>query len=239
MGTAQGVPRPLGIVVAVDTEHAILRKAMASWPHSAVPSVAVSGMGQEAAGRAAERLAASGIRGLMSFGYAGAIRPGLRRGTLLIAEDVQDDQGTSFPCDAAWRQALRGALAGHADVTAGSFLSVGTVVSSPQEKARLAAGSRSPAVDMESAAVARVAGRHGLPFLTLRAIVDEAHHAVPKAASAAVDAQGRSRPWRIVLPLLRQPSQIKGLLMLARGARAADRSLAEACRLAGPGFGLA
>ncbi|MGE0213790.1 MAG: hypothetical protein AB7S41_19040 [Parvibaculaceae bacterium] len=231
------ISRPVGIVVAVEAERAILRKVMRSWA-GLVPSVTVSGMGQAAAEGAAEGLAAGGVCGLMSFGYAGAIRSGLRRGTIIIADQVQTEDGELFSSDADWRGELERSLASRAGVTVGSFLSLGQVADSPAEKRRLATRFNALAVDMESAAVARVAARHGLPFIALRAIVDEAHHWVPSAAAAAVDRHGRSRPWRVALPLLRQPAQIGALMTLARGAGAADRSLADACRLAGPGFGL-
>jgi hopanoid-associated phosphorylase len=233
----KAVLRPIGILVAVDTEHTILRKVMRAWSGLA-PTIAVSGMGPEAAERTAETLAAGGVCGLMSFGYAGAIREDLKRGTVIIAEEVRTETGSAFATDPAWRLQLAEALAGQMGVRFGSLLSLRAVAASPAEKRRHAESSDAIAVDMESAAVAKVARRHGLPFIAIRAIVDEAHHCVPKAAAAAVDPHGRSRPWRAAMPLLKEPAQIGALVMLARGASAADRSLADICRLVGPGFGL-
>lgn len=231
------VLQPVGILVAVDTEHGILRRVMRTWS-GLVPTIAVSGMGQPAAELAASRLAESGVRGLMSFGYAGAIRHDLRCGTVIVADEVRTEAGSVFATDPAWRRQLAAALGEHNRVKVGSLLSLKAVATSPEEKRRLAESSGAVAVDMESAAVAKVASLHGLPFIAIRAIVDEAHHCVPAAAAAAVDAEGRSRPWRIAGPLLKKPSQIGPLLQLARGASAADRSLTDVCRLAGPGFGL-
>jgi len=229
--------RPVGIVVAVEAERTILRKVTKSWA-GLVPRIIVSGMGQTAAAAAAEQLAESGVCGLMSFGYAGAIRPGLRRGTVVIAEEVHDGEGRRYATDTAWRQQLAGVLGSHENVRTGAFVSVAAVASSPSQKAKLADLSEAVAVDMESAAIAGVAEHHAIPFIALRAIVDEAHHTVPSAVSHAVDASGRTRPWRLALPLLRRPAEIAALLTLARGADAADKALSEACRLAGPGFGL-
>lgn len=229
--------RPIGIVVAVEAERAILRKVTRRWV-GLIPHVAVSGMGQTAAARAAERLIANGVSGLMSFGYAGAICPSLRRGTVVIADEVETETGRRHTTDPVWRQHLAGVLDRQSGLRVGRFVSVQQVAASPDHKRRLAEHSRALAVDMESGAVAEVAKRHGLPFIAVRAIVDEAHHAVPRAVSGAVDEAGRTRPWRIAWPLLKRPAEIAAVFALARGAEAADRSLSDVCRAAGPRFGL-
>lgn len=230
-------PLPVGLIAAVDSEGAILRRIMRSWV-GLVPHLEVSGMGQRAAERAAERLVARGVSGLLSFGYAGALRPGIRRGTVVVADVIETPDGIRHETDSYWRNELAQALAGRTDIQVGGFLSVHEVVSSPGHKRRLADRSSAVAVEMESGAVAKVAARHGLPFIAVRAIVDEAHHSVPAALAYAVDDRGRTQPWRMALPLLRRPGQLRALLQMARGADAANRALLAVCRLAGPGFRL-
>lgn len=230
-------PRPVGLIVAVNSEAAILRKVMRSWV-GLVPHVEVSGMGHAAAARAAERLAGRGVSGLMSFGYAGAIRPGIRRGAVVVADSVEAHDGEHYETDSYWRAELAQALSGLADIRVGSFKSVRQVVSTATDKHHLAGRTSALAVDMESGAIAGVARRYGLPFIAVRAIVDEAHHAVPAIVSGAVDHTGRTRAWRIAWPLVKDPGQLKALIALAKGADAANRALLEVCRRAGPGFRL-
>lgn len=230
-------PRPVGLIAAVDSEGAILRRMMRSWAGLA-PYVEISGMGQRAAEKAAERLVARGVSGLMSFGYAGALKPGIRRGAVVVAEAIETPEGGRHETDSYWRAGLAEALSELSDVRFGSFLSVREVVASPGHKRRLASRSDAMAVDMESGAIASVARRHGLPFIAVRAIVDEAHHSVPAALSGAIDKRGRTQAWRMAWPLIKRPGQIAALLSLAKGADAANRALLDVCRLAGPGFRL-
>jgi adenosylhomocysteine nucleosidase len=84
-------------------------------------------------------------------------------------------------------------------------------------------------VDLESAQVARAAARAGVPWLALRAIVDEADVTLPPFAREA-----RSN---YVLPALRHalrgPGAALQLLRLARAARAATASLTAAVQSIG------
>ena len=85
------------------------------------------------------------------------------------------------------------------------------------------------AVDMESLAVAEVAVAHGMPFLSVRAIVDTAADELPRAVLDA-SSEGPLRLSRLLLGVFRSPPQILPLLRLARRYRAATRSLAAVAR---------
>jgi hypothetical protein len=91
---------------------------------------------------------------------------------------------------------------------------------------------------MESAAIAAAAERHGLPFIAVRAVLDEADHTVPSAILAAVDESGTVGLGRLVLALLARRREIATLIPLARAARASNQTLLAVCRLGGPRFGL-
>jgi adenosylhomocysteine nucleosidase len=88
------------------------------------------------------------------------------------------------------------------------------------------------AVDMESSAVAQSARTHGLPFIAVRAIVDTAKDVVPPAVSAASES-GQVRIGRLLLGLLRSPSDLMPLLRLARRYNAATGSLQAVAALLG------
>lgn len=238
-------PRPspddaaaLGIVAALPGEMKTLRRAAAHWT-SARPHIALSGMGPKAAFAAADALAQRGAAGLVSFGYVGALKPGLASGTLVVPDSVTTLYGARETVDRAWFEALQAALAGAVPMAAGPLLSTDRMITSAADKRQLHAATGALAVDMESAAVAAAARRHGLGFIAVRVVLDEATHAVPRAVTASLSADGRVQVGRLVGALVRRPGDIAALVALAGAARAADRTLSTVCRLGGPrlGFG--
>ena len=191
----------LGVVVGLEAEARLARR----W---GVP-VAVGGGKSDGAARAASSLAPR-VQGLVSFGLAGGLAPGLRAGTLIVPRRVVD-------ADEAWDTdpALSAALGG---TTGHVLLGGGMVLATVAEKASARAAIGADAVDLESAAVARVASRHGLPFAALRAVCDGAGRALPRAALVALDASGRIGAWRVTAAAAARPGEWGALLGLARDA---------------------
>jgi hopanoid-associated phosphorylase len=227
----------IGVIAALPGEARNLRKSTARWGGSS-PEVALSGIGPEAAGAAAEHLARSGAAGLVSFGYAGALKAALRSGTLILPDQILAADGARHRADSVWLAALSAAIAPDVAVVTGALLSMPRMLTSAEDKhaAHLATGA--VAVDMESAAIAAAAERHGLPFIAVRAVLDEADHAVPSAILAAVDKTGSVGLGRLALALLARRREIATLIPLARAARASNQTLMAVCRLGGPRFGL-
>jgi nucleoside phosphorylase len=58
-----------------------------------------------------DRLIGRGVRGLISFGIAGALSPDLRTGDLVIADTVTNDIGEVWRAHEPWTQALGAAIA--------------------------------------------------------------------------------------------------------------------------------
>jgi hopanoid-associated phosphorylase len=227
----------IGVIAALPGEAKSLRKSTAHWGGSS-PEVALSGIGPQAAGAAAEHLARSGAAGLVSFGYAGALKPALRSGTLILPDEILAADGTRHRTDSAWAAALAAAIAPDVAVVTGPLLSMPHMLTSAEDKHAAHVATGALAVDMESAAIAAAAERYGLPFIVVRAVLDEADHTVPSAILAAVDASGTVGLGRLVLALLARRREIATLIPLARAARASNQTLLAVCRLGGPRFGL-
>jgi len=182
-------------------------------------SVAVGGGLPAGAEAAAERLVTQGVRGLVSFGLAGGLDPGLHPGDVVVPTAVLEGDH-EYAVDPTLAEALGGrmparALAGDAVLA--------------DAAAKQAAWHRTGAaiVDLESGAVARVADRHRLPFAVLRAVCDPAARGLPPAALAALGATGRIGLGRVLASLLRQPAQLPALLLLARDAGRARHGLLD------------
>ena len=97
------------------------------------------------------------------------------------------------------------------------------IVGSAREKADLAA--RAAMVDMESAAVARAARTHAIPFLAVRVVSDAADEDFPLDLNRYVDAGGNLQRARLAVAALCRPRGLGFLLRMRKMALAASQSL--------------
>jgi len=171
-----------------------------------------------------------GVSGLVSFGMCGGLAPALAPGTLVCARTVIASDGTRYPVDEAWRARIAGLVETIDGDVFGSDATVGTAA----EKAVLHARTGAICVDLESAVAAEAAARAKLPFIVIRAIADPAERDLPSAAYIALTPDGAPDLSRIVSSMLREPSQISGLVRLAREARLALRTLSRTVAAVGP-----
>jgi len=195
---------------------------------------ALAGAGNAARLTAAiDRSVGEGASGLLSFGMAGGLEPGLAPGTILVPAVViaGDDR---FATDPPWTRNLRTMLPRGVQ---GALAGVASPVATSSAKAGLRAATGAAAADMESHIVARAAQRFGLPLAVLRVIADPAERALPRAAIAALGEDGRPDLWALLRSLLGDPTQLGGLLGVAADARRAMAVLTECVRLLGLTFG--
>ena len=141
------------------------------------------GIGYEAGKRAAEAVIEyAKPEVLIATGLAGGLKPEWTLGQTMIAAEVVDEgSGRRF-------------RTAHGE---------GTIVSSRQiaraaKKRELAARFRADVVDMEGAVVAEVAEAHGLPFLAVKAVMDDLEFELPPLQDF-VDAEGRFHHARFAL----------------------------------------
>ena len=83
------------------------------------------------------------------------------------------------------------------------------------------------AVDMESHIAARVAARHGLPFIAIRTISDTALETLPPAALVGMNPDGSMALGKVLASLARRPGQLPALIRTGRSAELAFKSLAD------------
>jgi hypothetical protein len=88
------------------------------------------------------------------------------------------------------------------------------MITSADEKKALGRKFTAAAVDMESAAIARVCAEHGIPFAAIRAISDTADEVLPEAIAKFFDADGGLRPGKVISELIKKPSLMKDLRRL-------------------------
>lgn len=200
--------------------------------------MAVSGAGPERADIAARRLVAHDIQALVSWGCAAAIASHITPGHLVLPERILGEQGDEHHTDTLWRDQLAQSLPHHISREGGTLIESSGVVASKTQKQALHAQTGGLALDMESAAVARVAHSQKLPFLAVRAIADPAELDFPDAVSRALNPRGDVHIIRLLGHLARRPQQIGELLALGRAFNAAIKTLNHVRGAAGRNFNL-
>ncbi len=171
-------------------------------------------------------------RSILSAGFSGALREDLRVGDLIVGTEVVDEDGRRWPVT-AWQQVFNlldrprhvGILP--PQLWRGPILTTARFVSRPEDKMAVADRHGTLAVDMESATVAELCHRQGVPFACLRVISDDVHTLLSEHLDTIVD-NGQVMPWRLLKRLLRSPQLGVELWRLGRQTRIASQRLAEA-----------
>jgi adenosylhomocysteine nucleosidase len=161
---------------------------------------------------------------VLSAGFAGALQPELRVGDVVLATEVADGEGnlwaTTWPSDlppGEWRPPLH----------RGRLLTAPAMIGSVEHKQELGRRHAAAAVDMESAAIARLCKRSGVPFGCVRAISDDP--ATPLSPRlAALLSRGRVSPVRLLAAIAGSPGITGELWRLAGATRFAAEQLGKA-----------
>ncbi len=223
----------MGVVAALAAEARALGPSM---PRAGIPPLselawvgdgallAVSGIGLEAAQSAARALLDAGASALMTFGMAGGLDPTLKAGTVVLPRELISEAGTHWLASSPWRERVAAEVSPLRAVSEGNLLTVARAIDSPADKAAAFLETGAVAADMESAAVAEIAGRHQLPFIAVRVIVDTAADQLPRAVVNASRA-GKVHIGRLAAGLAAAPGDIAALFRLAQRYRIALHSL--------------
>ena len=176
---------------------------------------------------------------LISAGFAGAVKPGLRVGDLFVCDrvwSVDGDPAFWKPEAASTRklvgdeskERLSGKIGGpvHEFLFAGC-LSVGVFVGSSSLKGWIGSNFPVSVIDMESFWVSQLAAEHGIPHVVLRSVLDPMEETLPQfVGSAAVS--GSVRSWLpAVKYMVSRPLEAPHLLNLARQTKTARASLSN------------
>jgi adenosylhomocysteine nucleosidase len=193
-----------------------------------------AGMGFRNATSAAEKLAQEVSLDLMvSAGFCGGIAQELQVGDVvfatglaLISENGLENVTAVFAASAAdfvSRQRAAGER-----VFAGVFVSTAVIMPKSRIAAILPGDAPYPVVEMESAAIARVAATNSIPFIGLRTVSDPVDEELGFTLDEFCDDQLRIRIPRVLLTIIRKPHIIPQLIRLARNSRIAGASLSHA-----------
>lgn len=197
------------------------------WPHSTRDGIhfwavrneeeewiaACAGAGQTAATRAFAAIEDGGpIDLVFSLGWAGALTPVLTPGAAYSAAGVIDSRtGERFNCDAGAGQ---------------HWLVTSPAVANHQEKLRLASAYSAALVDMEAAAIARLAAMREIPFYCIKGLSDSLDAKLPDF-NRFLSHAGQLETARLVLYAAFRPWHWPALIQMGENSRKASQSIAR------------
>ena len=226
---ADHTPKVVGIVVALPEELSTLTRQKLVQGECVNLSdnilVSYSGAGADNAQLAAQQLIARGASHLISWGCAGALATDLKAGDLVLAEQVQS-HADLIAVDSVWRNHLITAL-NNLPVHGGILLESQQIVANSADKQSLQQQTGAAAVDMESAAVARVAQAAEKPCLVIRVIADSASFDLPQAVVQSLNSQGQVELGKLLIYLVTHLTEIPALIKLGLHFSAAQKTLKQ------------
>jgi adenosylhomocysteine nucleosidase len=149
---------------------------------------------------------------VFSLGWAGALTTEIRPGTAHNVAGVIDVRtGERFRCDA---------YAGD------RWLVTSPKVADPSEKLRLASTYSAALVDMEAAAIGRLAAMRGIPFYCIKGVSDGLTDRLPDF-NRFLSPSGKLQIPRLILFALLRPIYWPALIRMGENSRKASQSIAE------------
>ena len=186
--------------------------------------VRISGVGIDNAGRATAQLLAEGpVKCLIVCGFGGGLTTQMTPGSLIVANRVLDATGGGSAVPTIYRPDSR--MRESADGEGGDLVTVGNVLTTPDEKHALHARTQAHMVDMETAGAVRAAEQAGVPWLAVRAATDSVDAALPFDFNAFTDSEGNIDRRRVVAATLKQPWKIPALIRLGGHSTLAAKNL--------------
>jgi adenosylhomocysteine nucleosidase len=214
----------VAIIAAMPGE---LKPLVRNWPHSTRGTIhfwgqrteeeewiaACAGAGLDAATRAFAGIEDGGpIDLVISIGWAGALTPDIAAGSAHNCAGVIDARtGERFNCDAG-----AGIL----------WLATSPKVADEPEKHRLASTYKTALVDMEAAAIARLAAMRSIPFYAIKGVSDPLDAKLPDF-NRFIAPDGQFQTSKFVLFALLRPWIWPTLVKMGENSRKASQSIAE------------
>jgi adenosylhomocysteine nucleosidase len=174
---------------------------------------ACAGTGQAAATRAFAAVEDGGpIDLVFSIGWVGALKPDIAPGTAYNVTGIIDARtGERFHCDAG---------------TGNRWLVTSPVVANQAEKQRLASAYSADLVDMEAAAIARLAQMRGIPFYCIKGVSDGFHDKLPDF-NRFIRPDGQFDLTAMVLFAILRPWHWPSLIRMGENSKKASQSLRD------------
>ncbi len=215
----------IAIVASMDREVSRLRR------RGRPIRVRVTGVGKYAAEAGVRAILQEPDRpdAILSLGFAGALNDTLSAGDLVICRrHFSTDEDRTIESDPGMIELAREALIGSGSPRhcVADSVTLPGVVCGVREKAELAAATGASVANMEDYWIGRLAGDEGIPFLSVRAILDTARQELPPFV-AGLGGKGLSTlVLHTMVNGIKRPWYLAQIAKLSRQVGAAQDSLA-------------
>jgi adenosylhomocysteine nucleosidase len=163
---------------------------------------------------------------IISAGFCGALVPGLRAETVVLADGLFGDARASEHLAASLARIPAEALPSPA--ARGRFAQVDRIVSRAVDKRALVTETQAIACDMESLAVAQACLKRGVPVSAVRSISDTVDEDLPADLDPLMQPRSAAGTFGAVVGAIwRRPSSVKDMLKLKERALMASVELGK------------
>ena len=205
----------LFVVASMEPELSGLQREFAALDASRVAGFPVEfhfvGVGPRRSARAMNEFLTKAKRkpeGVLMLGVAGAVDPGMESGEVILADtyalDTKEDSAADIPPDPEMLGVAESVASNlRMPVSRASSLTVDHLIVEGKERQGLREKYGAGSVNMEDHAVASAAREFGVPFLSVRTILDTAEQTIPgylpglSGGRNAVFSEILLKPWRI------------------------------------------
>lgn len=157
---------------------------------------------------------------VLASGFAGALRPELEIGDIVMADSIVDPHGQELTVD------LTMSAEGRKGLHVGRLITTDEIVRTVREKQALAEKYNALAVDTESLAVAQVCRESRTRFMAVRTVSDDLSADLPPEILSIYGATGSMRLGAALGAAWKRPGSVKDMWKLRESARQAAERLA-------------
>jgi adenosylhomocysteine nucleosidase len=177
---------------------------------------------------------------ILNFGFGGAVLPGPVVGDIVLADHLLLYRERLFTDQAGLSTALAEEMASRLELHCrgknyrmhrGTFVTSGEIVGKQTLAGLLPATLTTPVLEMETAAVARVALEGKVPLAAIRAISDGAEEELDFSIADLTDREMRISIRKVLWTIARKPRIIPQLVRLGKNSRRAGENLAAAVQM--------
>ena len=164
---------------------------------------------------------------VLSIGFCGALSDELKIGDLILARKLYlFDSDDALSVDNRYYQlAEQSILENRLPYVRRDSLTVPKMIRTPEEKNNLALSYHAQAVNMEDYWICSIAAQSGVPFLSVRAIVDTANQQIPEYVEDLMWQRERRHVIHNLCSFLSKPVRIPQLLSFSHSVKKAQNSL--------------
>ncbi len=196
-----------------------------------------SGMGLDNAAEATQTLVKAKPCIIVNFGFCGAVKAGPQVGDIMVAQRIILNRENLFsPQSGIVEEEAKRLTRSLSDVFndrdfrvyGGAFVTAAEIRNKAEMASLLPAWAPNPVLEMETAAVAKVAAREGVPLLAVRGVSDAAGEELGFSIAELTDGRMRIRLLKVLLTVAKKPWIVPQMLRLARNSKKAGENLALA-----------